>query len=413
MTALLKDESGFDPGAIRGQFPILSRQVNGHPLIYFDNAATAQKPEQVIEAVAGVWRYSYANVHRGLHTLANEATEAFEATRQKAAALIGVECDSQIVFTKGATEAINLVADSFGAMLNEGDEIILTQMEHHSNIVPWHFLRERKGIVLKFAPVTEGGELDWHGFDALFTDRTRLVSMVHMSNVLGSVTPARQVVQRAHAADAAVLFDGTQATVHMPIDVIDLGCDFYVFTGHKLYGPNGVGVLYAARDWLDRLRPYQGGGEMIAEVREDSVEYAYSPHKFEAGTPAIADVIGLGAAIDWVQAFDREAVMAHESALMDRFEVQIRDIDGLKMLGGDQDRGAIISFVVDGAHPHDLAQLMDKYGVAVRAGHHCAHPLMQRFGVPGAVRASFALYNTKTEVDAAVMALRKALNFLI
>jgi len=413
MSALAKPASGFDLEAIRAQFPILSREVNGHPLAYLDNAASAQKPEAVIEAVADVWRHSYANVHRGLHTLANEATEAFEASRTKVADLIGAERADQIVFTKGATEAINLVADSFGATLDAGDEIILTQMEHHSNIVPWHFLRERKGVVLKFAPVTEDGQLDFEAFEAMITDRTRLVAMVHMSNVLGSVTPAKAVVRRAHEAGAAVLFDGTQATVHMPVDVTELGCDFYVFTGHKLYGPNGAGALYASGDWLDRLRPYQGGGEMIAEVREDGVVYADVPHKFEAGTPAIADVIGLGAAIDWVQGLDRMAVLSHERALMDRFEAQISDINGLRIIGRAQDKGAITSFVIDGAHPHDVAQLMDKYGVAVRAGHHCAHPLMQRYGLVGTVRASFAVYNTEAEVDAAALALRKALSFLI
>jgi cysteine desulfurase/selenocysteine lyase len=413
MTALAKPAPGFDVGALRAQFPILKREVNGKPLVYLDNAASAQKPEAVIEAVAHVWRHSYANVHRGLHTLANEATEAFEASRAKVAGLLNAPGCEHIVFTKGATEAINLVADSFGATLEEGDEVILSQMEHHSNIVPWHFLRERKGVVIKWVPVLEDGTLDLEAYEALFTPRTKFVSLVHMSNVLGTVNPAKRLTDIAHAHGAAVLFDGTQSTVHMPIDVAEIGCDFYVFTGHKLYGPNGAGALYAAGDWLDRLRPYQGGGEMIAEVSETGVVYADLPHKFEAGTPAIAEVIGLGAAIDWVQALDRTAALEHERALLDHAEAALQHVDGLRLLGRAQDKGAILSFTIEGAHPHDLAQLMDKYGVAVRAGHHCAHPLMQRFGVPGTVRASFAPYNTAAEVDAFIEALHKARSFLI
>ncbi len=413
MTVLAKTRPAFDVEALRAQFPILSREVNGKPLVYLDNAASAQKPEAVIEAVADVWRHSYANVHRGLHTLANEATEAFEASRGKVAGLLNAPSAENIVFTKGATEAINLVADSFGATLEEGDEVILSQMEHHSNIVPWHFLRERKGVVIKWIPVTDDGALDLEAYRALFTPRTKFVSLVHMSNVLGTVNPARQLTKIAHENGAAILFDGTQAAVHMPVDVQDIGCDFYVFTGHKLYGPNGAGALYAAGDWLERLRPYQGGGEMIAEVSETGVTYADVPHKFEAGTPAIADVIGLGAAIGWVQALDRVGALDHERVLLDQAEAALDDVPGITLFGRTQDKGAIVSFVIDGAHPHDLAQLMDKYGVAVRAGHHCAHPLMQRYGVSGTVRASFAPYNTAAEVDAFVEALHKARSFLI
>ncbi len=413
MTALAESVAAFDVETLRAQFPILSRQVNGHPLVYLDNAASAQKPEAVIDAVANVWRTSYANVHRGLHTLANEATEAFEAARGKVADFLNAPSADQIVFTKSATEAINLVASSFGATLKEGDEVILSQMEHHSNIVPWHFLRERKGVVIKWIPVDDDGALDMDAYQALFTERTKMVSLVHMSNVLGTVNPARALVRIAHAHGAAILFDGTQAAVHMPVDVADLGCDFYIFTGHKLYGPNGAGALYAAGDWLDRLQPYQGGGEMIAEVSEDGVVYADAPHKFEAGTPAIADVIGLGAAIDWVNGLDRVAALEHERALLDRAEAGLAEIRGLRLFGRAQDKGAIASFLIEGAHPHDLAQLMDKYGVAVRAGHHCAHPLMKRYGVPGTVRASFAPYNSFDEVDAFLKALHKAMSFLI
>lgn len=413
MTAHARVETPFDPYALRAEFPILKREINGKPLVYLDNAASAQKPEAVIEAVADVWRHSYANVHRGLHTLANEATEAFEGARGKTARFLGAARAQEIVFTKGATEAINLVAASIGETLVEGDEIILSQMEHHSNIVPWHFLRERKGVVIKWVPVTEDGALDMDAYEALFTPRTRFVSLVHMSNVLGTVNPAKRLTGIAHAHGVPILFDGTQAAVHLTLDVRETGCDFYVFTGHKLYGPNGVGVLYAAGDWLDRMAPWQGGGEMIAEVSETGVVYADPPHKFEAGTPVIAEVIGLGAAIDWVQALDRAGVMAHERALLDRVEAGLSDIKGLRLFGRTQDKGAIASFTLDGAHPHDLAQIMDKYGVAVRAGHHCAHPLMQRYGVTGTVRASFAAYNTTDDADAFLEALRKSISFLI
>ncbi|MBG37229.1 MAG: cysteine desulfurase [Oceanicaulis sp.] len=413
MTAELKPVAGLDVMAVRRQFPILTREVNGKPLVYLDSAASAQKPEAVIEGVGNVWRHSYANVHRGLHTLANEATEAFEASRGKLARFLGAASPDQIVFTRGATEAINLVADSFGATLKEGDEIIVSQMEHHSNIVPWHFLRERKGVVLKWAPVTDDGALDMAAFESLLTERTKMVAITHMSNVMGTVSPIEAIVEKAHAVGAAVLVDGSQGAVHMPVDVQALGCDFYVVTGHKLYGPNGVGALYASGDWLDRLRPYQGGGEMIAEVREDGVVYADVPHKFEAGTPVIAEVIGLGAALDWLTSLDRIALMEHERQLMDRFEAGLADFEGVTLLGWTQDKGAITSFSLEGAHPHDLAQLMDKYGVAVRAGHHCAHPLMQRFGVVGTVLASFAAYNNEADVDAALEALRKAKSFLI
>lgn len=405
--------TALDIPAIRSEFPILKREINGRPLVYLDNAASAQKPESVIEAVSNVYRSSYANVHRGLHTLANEATEAFEGARGKIAAFLGAERADQIVLTRGATEAINLVAHSFGQGLKEGDEIILSQMEHHSNIVPWQLAAQRAGAVIRWCPVTDTGELDYAALEGLISDRTRLLAMVHMSNVLGTTNDAARIVKLAHDAGAAVLLDGSQSAVHMPVDVTDLGCDFFVFTGHKLYGPSGAGGLYAAGDWLDRLPPWQGGGEMIADVLEDGSTWADVPHKFEAGTPSIADVIGLGAAIDWLSRFDRRAVMEHERALLDLATQQITDIEGVKLIGTAQDKGAILSFAVDGAHSHDLAQLLDKYGVAVRAGHHCAQPLMRRFGVDSTLRASFAIYNTQDEVDAFIEALKKAKSFLI
>jgi cysteine desulfurase / selenocysteine lyase len=403
----------LDIAAIRSEFPILKREINGKPLVYLDNAASAQKPEAVIEAVADVYRHSYANVHRGLHTLANEATEAFEGARGRIAAFLGADRAEQIVLTRGATEAINLVANSFGQALREGDEIILSQMEHHSNIIPWQMAAERTGAIVKWCPVTETGELDYDALAGLMSAKTKLVAMVHMSNVLGTANDARRIVQMAHDNGAAVLLDGSQSAVHMPVNVTELGCDFFVFTGHKLYGPSGAGALYAAADWLDRLPPWQGGGEMIADVYEDRSTWADVPHKFEAGTPAIADVIGLGAAIDWVGRFDRMAVMEHERALLDRATRGVSAMDGVKLIGTAQDKGAILSFALDGAHAHDLAQLLDKYGVAVRAGHHCAQPLMRRFGVDSTVRASFAIYNTYDEVDAFLEALNKAKSFLI
>lgn len=403
----------LDIAAIRSEFPILQREINGKPLVYLDNAASAQKPEAVIEAVADVYRHSYANVHRGLHTLANEATEAFEGARQKIADFLGAQNAAQIVLTRGATEAINLVANSFGQTLESGDEIILSQMEHHSNIIPWQLQANRTGAVIRWCPVTQTGELDYDALMGLMSARTRLVAMVHMSNVLGTTNDASRIVKMARDNGAAVLLDGSQSAVHMPVNVTELGCDFFVFTGHKLYGPSGAGALYASGDWLDRLPPWQGGGEMIADVHEDHSTWADVPHKFEAGTPAIADVIGLGAAIDWVGRFDRIAVMEHERALLDRAAQGVSAMPGIQLIGTAQDKGAILSFAMDGAHAHDLAQLLDKYGVAVRAGHHCAQPLMRRFGVDSTVRASFAIYNTADEVDVFLEALHKAKSFLI
>ena len=405
--------AALDIPAIRSEFPILKREINGKPLVYLDNAASAQKPEAVIEAVANVYRHSYANVHRGLHTLANEATEAFEGARDKIATFLGAERSNQIVLTRGATEAINLVANSFGHSLEEGDEIILSQMEHHSNIIPWQLAAQRAGASIKWCPVTENGELDYDALMGLMSARTKLVAIVHMSNVLGTANDAARIVKMAHDNGAAVLLDGSQSAVHMPVNVSDLGCDFFVFTGHKLYGPSGAGALYASGDWLDRLPPWQGGGEMIADVYEDSSTWADVPHKFEAGTPSIADVIGLGAAIDWIGRFDRVAVMEHERALLDRATQGVAAMDGVKIIGTAQDKGAILSFAMEGAHAHDLAQLLDKYGVAVRAGHHCAQPLMRCFGVDSTVRASFAIYNTTDDVDAFLEALNKAKSFLI
>lgn len=402
---------GFDVAKVREEFPILSRQVHGKPLVYLDSAASSQKPWTVIEAMSRVMESSYSNVHRGLHSLANETTEAYEAARRSVAKLIHAGSVDEIVFTKGATEAINLVAASFGQRLVEGDEIILSVMEHHANIVPWHFLRQAKGVVLKFVPVSDEGELDMDAYRALFSPRTRLVSLSHMSNVLGTVNPAAEIVAIAHAQGVPVLLDGCQSIVHEIVDVQALDVDFYVFSGHKLYGPTGIGVLYGKAEMLASMPPYQGGGEMIASVSLDTITYADPPHRFEAGTPAIIEAIGLGAAIDWLMAQDRAAIAAHEHALYERAYQAVRGINGLRVIGTAPGKGAVLSFTIDGVHAHDLAQILDRYGVAVRAGTHCAEPLMTRFGVTSSARASFGLYNTVEEVDLFVDALIRAQTF--
>lgn len=399
--------------AIRNEFPILQREINGKPLVYLDNAASAQKPEFVIESVAGVYRAYYANVHRGLHTLANESTEAFELAREDVRRFINAARSEEIVFTRGSTEAINLVAHSFGQNLVAGDEIIISRMEHHSNIVPWRMLADAKGLTLKWADVNAAGELDYPQLADMVNGRTKLIAISHMSNVLGTINNAERIMEIARSAGVPVLFDGSQSAVHIPVDMQALGCDFFVFTGHKLYGPSGIGVLYARGDWLDRLPPFMGGGEMIADVYEDRLTFADPPHKFEAGTPPIADAIGLGAAIRWLERHDRAAIMEHERALMDRAVTGMAAIEGVRILGTAQDKGAIISFAMEGAHPHDIAQILDKYGIAVRAGHHCAQPLMRHMGVNATARASFAIYNTIEEADAFVDALKKARDFLI
>ena len=400
----------FDAEAIRSEFPILARQVNGKPLVYLDRAASAQKPRAVIEAMVHAMEHSYSNVHRGLHTLANETTEAYEKARQSATDFIHADLN-EIVFTKGGTEAINLVAAGLGARLKAGDEILLTEMEHHANIVPWHFLRERQGVVLRFIPVLDDGQLDMAAIPDLLSPRTRVVALTHMSNVLGTVNPVAEVIRMAHDAGALVLLDGCQAIVHQPIDVKALDVDFYVFSGHKLYGPTGIGVLYGKAERLADLPPYQGGGEMIGSVALDAITYADPPHRFEAGTPPILEAIGLGAAIDWFSRLDRAAVAAHEHRLYARLREGLAGANWLKVIGEAPGKGAILSFTIDGAHAHDVAQILDRYGVAVRAGTHCAEPLMRRFGVTSSARASFALYNTQGEADAFVDALHRTQAF--
>lgn len=403
-------DAPFDVAAIRAQFPILAREVHGKPLIYLDSAASAQKPDAVLDAMMSLARTSYANVHRGLHTLANETTEAYEKARETVARFINAEPD-EVVWTKSATEAVNLVASSFGLSLNAGDEIVLSEMEHHANIVPWHFLRERKGVVLKFIPVLDDGRLDMEAFKGLLSDKTKMVAVTHMSNVLGTVNDVAEIVRLAHAAGAPVLLDGCQGVVHAKVDVKALDVDFYVFSGHKLYGPTGIGVLYGKAERLAALPPYQGGGEMIGTVSLDKITYADPPHRFEAGTPAILEAVGLGAAIEWLNGLDRDAIFAHEHALYERVAERLRGVNGVRILGEAPGKGAVLSFTVEGAHAHDIAQVLDRYGVAVRAGTHCAEPLMRRFGVTSSARASFALYNTEAEADAFVDALAKARSF--
>ncbi|MFZ5669693.1 MAG: cysteine desulfurase [Pseudomonadota bacterium] len=400
----------FDPEPIRAQFPILARQIHGRPLVYLDNAASAQKPQAVIDALTRAMSHSYANVHRGLHTLANETTEAYENARQTVARFLGCEA-AEVVFTKGGTEAINLVAAAFGLSLRAGDEILLTQMEHHSNIVPWHLLRERKGVVLRFAPVLDDGSLDLEATRRLIGPKTRLVAVTHMSNVLGTINPVKALAEAAHAAGAPILVDGCQGAVHTRVDVRDLDVDFYVCTGHKLYGPTGVGVLYGKAERLAALPPYQAGGEMIGTVTEEAITYADPPMRFEAGTPPILEAIALGAALEWLSSLDRDAIARHEQALYARAIERLDGVNWLRVLGTTPDKGAILAFTVEGAHAHDIAQILDRQGVAVRAGTHCAEPLMTRLGCTSSVRASFALYNTLAETDAFMDALVKARSF--
>jgi len=400
----------FDVEALRADFPILRREVQGRPLVYLDNAASAQKPEVVIGAMSNAMRGSYANVHRGLHTLANETTEAFESARNSVARFIGASAASEIVFTKGGTQAINIVAA--GIDIQPGDEIVLSVMEHHSNIVPWHFLRERKGAVLRWLDIDEDGRIDLDALDALIGARTKMVAITHMSNVLGAPTPAADIVRIAHAKGAPVLLDGCQRAVHGRLDVTALDVDFYAFTGHKLYGPTGIGVLYGKAERLAALAPFEGGGEMIDIVEQGRVLYNAPPHRFEAGTPPILEAIGLKAAIDWFTNQDRAVIEAHEGTLRERAMAALGDLDWVTLHGRAPDKGAIIAFSVAGAHPHDVAQILDRQGVAVRAGHHCAQPLMQRLGVSATARASFACYNRLDEVDALIEALHKARKLL-
>jgi cysteine desulfurase / selenocysteine lyase len=399
----------YDLAKVRSDFPILSEKVYGHPLVYLDNGASAQKPRQVMDAMRELMETGYSNVHRGLHYMANASTEAFEAAREKVRAFINAGSIEEVIFTRSVTGAINLVASSFGATeIGPGDEIVLSIMEHHSNIVPWHYHRERNGAVIKWAGVDDEGVFDLEAFEKLLTPRTKIVAITHMSNVLGTVTPLKEIVALAHARGIPVLADGAQAVVHLPVDVRDLDIDFYGFTGHKLYGPTGIGILYAKKAWLERMRPYEGGGEMIAEVTTEKVTYNEPPHKFEAGTPPIVQAVGLGAAIDYMNGLGKDRIRTHEEALREHAHFALRRMNSIRIIGNAPGKGAIVSFEMKGAHAHDVATVIDRAGVAVRAGTHCAMPLLERFGTTSTCRASFGLYNTHEEVDMLVAALRKA-----
>ncbi|HEV2603139.1 MAG TPA: cysteine desulfurase [Microvirga sp.] len=399
----------YDVEAIRAEFPILAQQVYGKPLVYLDNAASAQKPRAVIDAMVRCMETGYANVHRGLHYMANAATDGFEEARESVRAFINAPSVDDIIFTKSATEAYNLVADSFGRMaIEEGDEIILSIMEHHSNIVPWHFLRERKGAVIKWVPVDDEGNFLLDEYEKLITPRTKIVAITHMSNVLGTVTPMKEIIRIAHAHGVPVMVDGAQGAVHLNVDVQDLDADFYIFTGHKVYGPTGIGVLYGKRELLAKMPPYQGGGEMIRQVLCEGITYNEPPHRFEAGTPPIIEAIGLGAALRYMMKLGRENIQAHEAALSAYAHERLRRMNSIRIIGQAEGKGAIIAFEMKGAHAHDVATVIDRQGVAVRAGTHCAMPLLDRFGATSTCRASFGLYNTMAEVDKLADALQKA-----
>jgi cysteine desulfurase/selenocysteine lyase len=412
MNAPGKVEELYDVEAIRRDFPILSREVYGKQLVYLDNGASAQKPQVVLDAVAHAYSQEYANVHRGLHFLSNAATDAYEKAREAVRRFLNAASAEEIVFTSNATAGINTVAYGWGMPnIGEGDEIVLSIMEHHSNIVPWHFIRERQGAKLVWAPVDDLGVFHIEEFEKRLTERTKLVAVTQMSNALGTVTPIKEICRIAHARGIPVLVDGSQSAVHMPVDVQDLGCDFFVFTGHKVYGPSGIGVLYGRKEMLEAMRPFQGGGEMIFEVTEDNVTYNDPPHRFEAGTPPIVQAIGLGAALEYMETIGRERIAAHEAELKNYAHERLRAINSLRIFGDAPGKGAIVSFELQGIHAHDVSMVIDRAGVAVRAGTHCAQPLLKRFGVTSTCRASFGMYNTKQEIDVLAEALEKARKF--
>ncbi len=399
---------GLDIQAIRRQFPVLAQTVNGNPLVYLDNGASAQKPEAVIDAELRCYREYYANIHRGVHSLSQRATTEFEAVRGKVRTLLNAPSEKEIVFTRGTTESINLVAYSFvEPRLQAGDEILITAMEHHSNIVPWQILCERTGAKLVVVPISDAGEFSLDDVESRLTPRTRIVSLLQVSNALGTVNPVREVARLAHARDIPVLVDGAQSAPHMPVDVQELDCDFFAFSAHKLYGPSGVGVLWGRQELLQAMPPWQGGGDMIRTVSFEKTEFAEPPARFEAGTPNIAGVIGLGAAVDWFLALDPAAVAAHEADLLAYASEQVGGIPGVQLIGNAEKRAGALSFIMTDAHPHDIGTILDGYGVAVRAGHHCAEPVMRRYGIPATARASFAVYNTRQEVDRLVAAIHK------
>tara|TARA_R100001143_G_scaffold41626_1_gene37728 strand:+ start:1853 stop:3109 length:1257 start_codon:yes stop_codon:yes gene_type:complete len=404
---------GFDAGRVKQDFPILNQQVNGQPLVYLDNAATTQKPQAVIDAISHYYQFDNSNVHRGAHTLADRATAKFEQARQRVAQFINAPAAKQVLWTRGTTEGINLVASSWGgANLKQGDRVLVSAMEHHSNIVPWQMVAEKTGAQVEAIPVDDTGTLDLQAYTDMLDDRVRMVSVNQVSNALGSINPIADIIRLAHQHGALVLIDGAQAIAHWPVDVQAMDCDFYVFSGHKLFGPTGIGVLYGREELLNAMPPYQGGGEMIETVSFDGTTYNQLPYKFEAGTPDIAGAIGLAAAIDYVDSLDRAAAAEHEHALLAYATEKATQVPGLKLIGTATDKCAVLSFVLEGVHPSDLGMLLDQQGVAVRTGHHCAQPLMQQYGIPGTVRASFSFYNTFDDVDRLFAALDKARQLL-
>jgi len=392
--------TNFPVEKIRADFPILAELIRNKPLVYLDNAASCQKPQAVIDSIVHLYSHDYANVHRGVHTLSVRSTDKFEGARTKVKDFINAASEKEIIFVRGATEAINLIAQTYGkANINAGDEILITAMEHHSNIVPWQMLCQQTGAILKVAPINLQGELIYDEFEKLISDKTRLVAVVHMSNALGTINPVEKIIAAAHAKNIPVMLDGAQAIPHMAVDVQGLDCDFYVFSGHKLYAPSGIGVLYGKQALLEAMPPYQGGGDMIRKVTFEETEYNTLPYKFEAGTPNIADVVGLGAAIDYLNAIGMDKIAAYEAELLDYATEKAKQIKGLRIIGEAEHKGAILSFVLDKIHPHDIGTMLDSLGIAIRAGHHCAMPVMDFYQVPATARASFAMYNTKEEID--------------
>jgi len=403
----------FDVENIREMFPILSRKLNDKTLVYLDNAATSQKPQVVIDALSNYYSHYNANIHRGIHTLAEEATAAYESTRVTVKSFINAAFPEEIIFTRGATEGINLVAYTWGRKnVRAGDEIIISGMEHHSNIVPWQILCEERKSILKIIPVTDSGELDMEAYKNLLSSKTKLVSVVHVSNSLGTINPVKEIIDAAHRVGAIVMIDGAQSTVHLDIDVQELNCDFFAFSGHKVYGPTGVGVLYGKKDLLQSMPPFMGGGEMIKEVTFEKTTYADLPYKYEAGTPNIADTVALKSALDFINETGKDAIRKHENDLLRYATSQLEALPGLTIIGTAEEKVSVVSFVIANIHPQDIGVLLDNQGIAVRTGHHCTQPLMARFGIPGTVRASFAMYNTKEEIDRLVNGLQKAIKML-
>ena len=409
---VVSDSSTFDYRRVRADFPILATEVRGKPLTYLDSAATSQKPQAVIDAVQRYYQFENSNIHRGVHYLSEQATDAYEATRAKAARFIGAADQNEVIFTRGTTEGINLIAHGFTeSVLQAGDEILITHMEHHANIVPWQIAAQQTGAVLKVVPVDDRGVLDMEAFEALLSEKTKLVSVVHVSNALGTINPVKNIIAMSHARGVPVLVDGAQSIPHMPVSVTELDCDFFVFSGHKICGPTGIGLLWGKRKWLEKLPPYQSGGDMIEKVDFEGTTYKGIPGKFEAGTPHISGVIGLSAAIDYLNGIDRAAALQHELALLASATEQLSAIDGLRIIGTAPEKASVISFLIDEIHPHDIGTFLDAGGVAIRAGHHCTQPLLKRFGVPATARASFAFYNDFDDVERLVTALTKMKQF--